>query len=623
MAAAAAVAVLLARMLAVWTPGPAPAPASALWVAGLLLVAVLAGGWAARSRPHLLPVLVTALTSTAVTGLATIVLHGTAWSFGGLYSDAAFRTEAVTRFTQSPALSDYAYRGLAAYYPPALPWLEGRLAALLGVPGWTVMKPVALVLAAVVPVLAWLAWRRVLPALPASLVAAASCLATVRLDKPDEWLVLSVALPWWLAVCRGHTSGRSPDRSPEPADARPARWRWLRDGVVLGLMLLVHTYYFLPLGVATVAALGLDLVRRRPLPLRPVRAAAIGAVALVVATPSWWPLLGVGTGSGGGDDLQRRWSPEGFTLPAFPLPTSVLGTLGLVGCLWALAHLRRRPPLGSLLVVLGAGYAVVLGGQLLQPWGVALLPEKAKDLVVATLAATGALALHDLGSLLVGRAEARRQGVRLVAAALATSCGVALLVAHADRWAWGKYAAAAQHMRYPSGGYPAGGPPPAGSTLHPWSVRPGFVDPPTIAVRRAWERLAGRPLDGDTVLVTSRADLLATSPAHPFLTWKSIYSHPHGRFRERLALLREVTACRTPACAHTALRDNRFDAVDGLVLHRDGADLATTVTVDTFPDGWRMVPLRFDASLFRGPCFARRDVGDVAVVRVTTCRSDS
>src|SRR3712207_7238233 len=53
-----------------------------------------------------------------------------------------------------------------------------------------------------------------------------------------------------------------------------------------------------------------------------------------------------------------------------------------------------------------------------------------------------------------------------------------------------------------------------------------------------------------------------------FVAYKSIYSHPNGRFEDRVALLEEVAACPTSACAARLLRDNDADPVDGLVLQR-------------------------------------------------------
>jgi galactan 5-O-arabinofuranosyltransferase len=113
--------------------------------------------------------------------------------------------------------------------------------------------------------------------------------------------------------------------------------------------------------------------------------------------------------------------------------------------------------------------------------------------------------------------------------------------------------------------------------------------------------------------VSARADVLATTPAHPFVTWKSIYSHPNGQFARRLEVLRAVARCTTPRCAWSLLRHNELDAVDGLVLNRRGEDLAMTVTTDTFPDAWQSHTLLFDPDLVAAPYFRSRTVDGVVV----------
>jgi galactan 5-O-arabinofuranosyltransferase len=186
------------------------------------------------------------------------------------------------------------------------------------------------------------------------------------------------------------------------------------------------------------------------------------------------------------------------------------------------------------------------------------------------------------------------------------------VVGVANATALGSQRSAALHTRYPDGSYPAGGPATFPTTRHPWDVSRG--DPSEAQVARVWTELAGRPLDGGTVLVTVRADLLATSPAHPFIAWKSIYSHPEGRFAARLALLRQVGRCATPRCAARLLTHNPFDRVDGLVMSGSTDQLELPVAVDTFPDGWVKVRVRFPRALFRAPYFTVRQVGTVTVV---------
>ena len=144
-------------------------------VAGVLAGVVGVAVAVMRARGSIrVPEVVVAGTSVLAAGVVTVGLHGTRWSFNGLWGDSAFRAEAATRFTDSWVLSDYAYRGLPPYYPPLLPWLEGRLAAVLGQPGWAMVKPVTVGMGLGVPLLAFALWRRVLPERVAAVVVLAA-----------------------------------------------------------------------------------------------------------------------------------------------------------------------------------------------------------------------------------------------------------------------------------------------------------------------------------------------------------------------------------------------------------------------------------------------------------------
>jgi galactan 5-O-arabinofuranosyltransferase len=134
------------------------------------------------------------------------------------------------------------------------------------------------------------------------------------------------------------------------------------------------------------------------------------------------------------------------------------------------------------------------------------------------------------------------------------------------------------------------------------------------AVRSAWRSLRPDVPLSEAVLVATRVDLLATTPVHGFVAPKSIYSHPNGRFEDRVALLEQVAACRSSGCAARLLRGNDLDRVDGLVLHREGDALVLPLMVDDFPDRTRRVEIAFPDEVLRGPEFDRTELGRVVVV---------
>jgi galactan 5-O-arabinofuranosyltransferase len=547
--------------------------------------------------------LTVALTSGTVTGIAVIALHGTRWSYNAIWSDAAFRTEAATRFADTWLPADYAYRGLPAYYPPALPWIQGRAADLAGVEAWAVIKPVMLVFAVLVPAAAYVVWRRVVPDVTAAAVVAFTSLTTADLIKPDEWLVLAVAVPWWLELVR---DVRRPGTPRLPA--------WVH-GLLLGGLALFHTFYFLPLALATAVAVVLDRLAQRPPPLPLGRALVVAAVGLAASSPYWVPLALVRMHGAVADQQQRRWSPVGFTVPPLPWPVTGVGALGLLGVVWLVRHWRSSELGRGLGVALASSYVLVVGGQLAQRYGVALLVEKADQLVIALLVTSGVL-----GAARVVRLIARRGGRRratAVAVLTTVVVGIPVFTDYQRQWLDGHAVVAAQHTRYPDGSFPAGGGTPRPTTTRvPWGVSAAADDPSTQSVEDRWRGVGGKPLGRTDVLLTTRVDLLATTPVHPFITWKNIYSNPYGRFQGRLDLVRRLQTCPSPRAAWRLLRHNSFDAVDGLVLNDQGGQLSLVLTTDHFPNGFVVRRLLLPARLFRRPWFRRGDVGGVAVIRV-------
>lgn len=586
-------------------------------LAVVVAAALLVMGWALRRHRRRGAVagaeVVVVGTAVLLAGAATWSLHGTAWGITGLWADAAFRTETVTRYADSWRLADYAYDGLPAYYPPALSWSQGRLAALLDVPGWSVMKPTQVLLAGLVPLLTYALWRRVVTPTTAALVVAATSLLTVDLQKPDEWLVLMCAVPWWMDVVRGV-------RAPGVG-----RWPWWGHGLVAGAVLLTHTYYVLPLAVATLLGWAVDLARRRRPELGVVRALGVVVVGLLVATPYWVPVLAARLAGAPTDNLQLRYSYPRANVPPWPLPIDVPGALGLIGLAWLVWSARearrgRPAPLaGALAVVLLGAYTTMLAGAVGVRYDVALLTFKSDEVIVLGMAAAGVAGLVAAADGLAARGT-RPGGDRKASRALrVTALGlvVAVPLHYAAYWVVGLPATSPQTTRYPDGSEPEG------RGGRPDVAAPAFVAPggPSVdEVGAAWTRLTGRPLDSSTVLVTTRVDLLATTPVHPFLTWKSIYSNPLGRFEPRLRLLRRVARCPDPACAHRLLTENPYDAVDGLVLERDGGDLVMPVLVDDYPDRSRTTAVVVPARLLRDPGFAVTTVDGVAVVAVLSPR---
>jgi galactan 5-O-arabinofuranosyltransferase len=480
------------------------------------------------------------------------------------------------------------------------------------------VKPVQLAVGVLVPLAAYLLWRPVVGGLSASAVAGLVTIWTAHPQKPDEWLVLSCLLPWWLLTVRDL-------RAPGVQ-----RWSVWRLGVVLGLLLLVHTYWFLPFGVATLLALAYDAVRARrglrPPPRLPLRRAlAIGAIGLSVSAVSWAPLVASRLRLPS-DSLQLRYSYLGGNIPSLPSasePAEVAGLVGLAWLMWAAWRRLRGHDTGRTGALAGAlglalaGCLATMGlGALAERADVGLLAFKTSDAVEMVLLTAGVLGAADWTRRWLHRHPAehrpREPWARRLAPVVLAAAAAATAAYHlADVWVTGRPALIAQTTRYPDGALPTGDP-----TQEPY-VRTLFVHPDDASVetvRATWRALRPDLPLSEAVLVTSRVDLLATTPVHAFLAYKSIYSHPNGRFEDRVALLEQVAACPTSACAAGLLRVNALDAVDGLVLRRDGSSLVLPYMVDDFPDRTRRAEVVFPDAVLTGPEFVRTELGPTVVI---------
>ena len=80
----------------------------------------------------------------------------------GISVDQQFRTEYLTRLTDSSALHDMTYVGLPPFYPPGWFWVGGRLAALTGTPGWETFKPWAITSITIAIAMALVLWWRMI-----------------------------------------------------------------------------------------------------------------------------------------------------------------------------------------------------------------------------------------------------------------------------------------------------------------------------------------------------------------------------------------------------------------------------------------------------------------------------
>ena len=121
-----------------WPAFPSSNQLHALTTVGQVgcILGLLCAGWVwrrgrGRTLARLLALVFVSAFSVVTLGMP---LGATKLYLFGISVDQQFRTEYLTRLTDSSSLHDMTYAGLPAFYPPGWFWIGGRLAALTGTP---------------------------------------------------------------------------------------------------------------------------------------------------------------------------------------------------------------------------------------------------------------------------------------------------------------------------------------------------------------------------------------------------------------------------------------------------------------------------------------------------------
>lgn len=131
------------------------------------------------------------LSWAGLSGLVTVTLGmplaATKLYLHGISVDQEFRTEYLTRLTDSPALRDMTYADLPPFYPAGWFWVGGRFASLLGLDGWEAFKPWSIVSLAVAAVVGLVLWTALVRVDLAVLVATATTAVVLAYGSPEPY----------------------------------------------------------------------------------------------------------------------------------------------------------------------------------------------------------------------------------------------------------------------------------------------------------------------------------------------------------------------------------------------------------------------------------------------------
>ena len=558
------------------------------------LAGLLGAGWLWRRGRRLAAhsAAVVFLSAFSVVTLA-MPLGATKLYLFGISVDQQFRTEYLTRLTDTAALHDMTYFGLPPFYPAGWFWIGGRMAALSGTPAWEMFKPWAITSIAVAVVIAFVLWASMIRFEYALIVTAATTAVTLAYSSAEPYAaVLTVLLPPVLVLAWSGLGGRS----------RAGGWAAV---VGVGLFLgVAGLFYSLLLGygafTVSIMAVALALGRRSAEPL--LRLAAAGVIAAAIMLIGWLPFLlaAIGGSATGSGTAQHYLPPDGAQLSFPMLEFTLLGALCMVGTLWLVIRSRSSTRAAGLAFGVVAVYAWSLASMLTTLAGTTLLSFRLQPTLTVLLTAAGVFGFID-----VTLAAAHRYSVdtarRFVVAAAAVGVIGAMtfaqdipdvlrsdiVVAYTDTDGYGQRA----------------------------DRRPPGAEKYYREIDARIQQVTGRPRS-ETVVLTADYSFLSYYPYYGFQGLTSHYANPLAQFDERAAAIERWAALERPDQFIAELDKLPWQPPTVFLMRRGGAgDSSDAYTLrlaaDVYPNqpNVRRYQVALDAALFDDPRFSVSDIG--------------
>jgi galactan 5-O-arabinofuranosyltransferase len=519
--------------------------------------------------------------------------------------DLTFRMAAATRFAHTWHLSDYGYRGLPAAYPPLLPWLTGRAAAVVHTPGWMALKAASYAALAVMPPAAYCLWRRLLAPIPAALVAGSSVVIYVGY-QPEEWLAVAVFVPWLLLVL-ATPSGRHTRRE-------------VVLGVIGGIIVPLYYFYFLPAVLIVLLAIAVSVVMRSRINVR--SGLRVLAVVVIVSAWYWLPLL-ISLASSAHLSAGQTSFLKSNRVPTL-LPTfgwSAQGILDWIGVVYLVVRFRADPVARGLAAIVAGSYCWIGLGKLSSHVAQnTLVYWRAVHIVLVVMLAAGVLGVICLVSLV----RLPQRVLSGASVALAMVLGISLVITFANDLHASRSIALAHAEVLPDGTSPLF--PPHRDVhrrlLNAEAGGHGVARDVEIAnlgsaatTQQLWRALGGSAANNDVVLST-RQSLEWYYPLYFFNGWTPSYAHTAGGYVQRLRFLEQLAKVTDPDAFLQRFRHNRFQPIDSAVLYRGPhGDLFYVTRIDRFGHGTVLKVVRFHASQFPSSLWRLTDVPPYVVAQ--------
>lgn len=515
----------------------------------------------------------------------------------GVSVDQQFRTEYLTRLTDTAIPHDMTYLGLPPYYPPGWFWLGGRLAALTGTPAWEMFKPWSIISIAAAVAVALVLWLQMLR-FEFALVVATATTATMLAYSPAEpyAAVITILLPPVFVLAWSGLRGGS----------RSGGWSAVMGvGLFLGGAALFYTLLFgyAAFTLALMAVLA-AITGRTWAPL--LRVAVIAVISGALALIGWGPyLLAASRGTPADAGTALHYLPRDGALLNFPmLQFTLLGALCMLGTLWLVIYARSSTRAGALAIAVLAVYAWSLLSMLTTLAGTTLLSFRLQPTLAVLLSAAGAFGFIAATQALAARFAT--QSRRIVAAATAVGAIGAMTFAQ-DIPDVLRPDIAVAYSDTDGSGQRADRRPPGAERYY-------------AEIDAKIREVTGRP-PRETVVMTADYGFLAFHPYYGFQGLTSHYANPLAQFTERSAAIEDWATLTGP--------DEFIAALDGLpwapptvFLMRHGANDTYTLRLasDVYPNqpNVRRYQVTLDAALFDDPRWTVSDIGPFVLAIRTT-----
>ena len=552
---------------------------------GLLAVGVLwHRGWRALSR---IGAAVFLAAFTVVT--LGMPLGATKLYLFGISVDQQFRTEYLTRLTDSPALHDMTYAGLPPFYPPGWFWMGGRAAALTGTPAWEMYKPWSIISIAIAVAVAGALWAKLIRFEYALAVTTATAAVTLAYNSTEPYsAIITVLIPPVLVLAWSGLRGGQ----------RHGGWAAV---VGVGLFLgFTATFYTLLLGytafTVTVMAVLAAIARRSAGPL--LRVAVIAVIAASIAAITWLPFLVRAARSPLGDTgTAQHYLPGDGAVLTFPmLQFSLLGALCMLGTLWLVWRGWNSVRAAAIGIGVLAIYAWSLLSMLTTLAGTTLLSFRLQPTLTVLLSAAGVF-----GFIEIALAAANRMGRRVIPVAVAIgligAIGFSQDIPHVLR--------PDLNVAYTD----------TDGDGQRGDRRPPGAEKYYSQIDATIQEATGRARD-ETVVMTADYSFLSYYPYYGFQGLTSHYANPLAQFDQRSAAIESWSKLTSADEFIRALDTMPWDPPTVFLMRHGGAAGASnTYTLrlaeDVYPNqpNVRRYTVELDADLFAEPHFHVKTIG--------------